>query len=233
MNISNVKNRIWELDFLRGFALLCMIYFHMVFDLSFFYNFNINISSGFNFFIGRSSAVLFILIAGISCLISRNNLKRGLKILAVALVITIISHIYNPTVGIKFGILHFLSVSILLYPVFKKINRYILIILGIIVISFGYILMNINVSFDYLFPIGLHSNTFVSSDYYPLIPFLGVFLFGIALGKFLYTSRKSLIPIKFQDNIINMAGRNTLILYLVHQPIILILLAFISLFIKF
>ena len=39
--MSNNRSRIWELDFLKGVALILMIYFHIIFDLREYYGFNI------------------------------------------------------------------------------------------------------------------------------------------------------------------------------------------------
>lgn len=218
------RARIWELDFLRGIALILMIYFHVIFDLYEFYNVPVSYYSGINYYIGKTSAILFMLLSGISSSLSRSNIKRGLKILGIALVITLVSHLYNPDFGIKFGILHFLGICMLLYPLFSKLNKYLLILIGTGIIVLGRFISNISVANDYLFPFGIYSPTFVSSDYYPLIPWLGVFLYGIALGKFLYSKKQSIIPFEIDDNPVSIIGRHTLTVYLLHQPVILAIL---------
>lgn len=223
-NMEAGRKRIWELDFLRGIALILMVYFHIIFDLNEFYSVPVNYYSGINYYIGKASAILFMILSGISSSLSRSNVKRGLKILGIALVITAVSHIYDPDFGIKFGILHFLGTSMLLYPLFSRLNKYFLILIGTGIIVLGKFISNIPVSNDYLFPLGLYSPTFVSSDYYPLIPWLGVFLYGIALGKILYSGKKSILPAEFRDNPVNIIGRHTLTIYLIHQPVILAIL---------
>lgn len=228
MNITNKKERIWELDFLRGIALIFMVYFHVIYDLREFFNYPVSYASGINFYIGKASALLFMLISGISCSLSKNNINRGLKVLGAALIITIATHLYNPDYGVKFGILHFLGISMLFYPLFSKINKYILIILGTAIILLGSFLSKVTVTVDYLFPIGLTSSSFISSDYYPLIPWFGVFLYGTALGNLLYTKRQSLFTISLENNMISKAGRKTFLLYLVHQPLIILMLFLLS-----
>lgn len=89
------KTRIWELDLVRGIALLLMIYFHIIYDLKEIYNFPVTYGSGVNFYIGKISAILFILVSGISVSLSRSNIKRALKVLIIALVITVVTHIYE------------------------------------------------------------------------------------------------------------------------------------------
>lgn len=220
---NSVHGRLWEIDFFRGVALILMIIFHLVFDLKEFGQVEINYSSGFFYYLGKVAGNLFILLAAISCTLSKNNLHRGLKILGFGLVITLVSHIYNPSYGIKFGILHFLGVSILIYPLFKGLHRYNLLILGTLIIGLGYYVRSIYMPFDYLFPLGLTGNLFVSADYYPIFPYFGVFLYGIALSKILYPTRRSLFRIDFSHNSINYLGRHTLVIYLIHQPILMFL----------
>ena len=231
MNDSRNSKRIWEIDFFRGIALVLMTYFHVIFDMNEFFGYSVSYSSGLNYYIGKLSAILFMLIAGISCTLSRRNTKRAAKILAVAILITIVSHLYNPQFGIKFGILHFMGICILLYPLFSKLNAYLLIIMGLGILASNKWLSGIKVDFDYLFPLGITSNNFVSSDYYPLIPWISVFLFGIAMGKILYSGKQSLFKFELRENIISRVGRRTLLVYIVHQPVIIAVLSFIE-FIK-
>lgn len=213
--------RIWELDFLRGIALILMIYFHIVFDLNEIFNYPISYSSGINYYIGKVSVILFIIISGISSSLSKNNIKRGLKVLAIAIIITVVTHLFGSEIGIKFGILHLLGICMILYPVFAKFSWYILLILGSVFIIIGDLFDRIYVDFNYLFVIGLRSTQFQSSDYYPFFPWSGLFLLGIALSKLIYTKRSSLFNFDIKDNIISKLGRNTLLVYVLHQPIIL------------
>jgi uncharacterized membrane protein len=212
--------RIWELDFFRGIALIFMIYFHTVYDLKEFYYWPISYETGINFYIGKLSAILFILISGVSTHLSKNTVKRGLRVLLYAMVLTVVSHLFNPYYGVKFGILHFLGLSMIISPLFKNINKYLQIIIGIVIISFGDFMVHISTPYTFLFPLGIMGPGFLSSDYYPLIPWLGVFLIGMSLGKFLYTNKRSLFSFTLEDNLISKAGQNTLIIYLIHQPTI-------------
>lgn len=201
-----------------------MIYFHLIFDLKELYNLPISYSSGFNHYIGKLAAILFIIISGISSYFGKNNLKRGLRVLAAALIITLATYLYDATTFIKFGILHFLGVAMLLSPFLLKLNNVILLICGAIIIAFGSYMPKINTDLRFLFPFGIMHDGFSSNDYYPLIPWLGVFMLGTAAGKFFYKNRKSLLPFSLNNNLITRAGRHTLIIYLVHQPVILLVL---------
>lgn len=225
--------RIWELDFFRGIALILMIYFHTVFDLKEFYYLPISYETGINFYIGKTSAILFMLISGVSTHLSRNTVKRGLRVFLYAMLLTVVSHLFNPYYGVKFGILHFLGTSMMLSPIFKKINKYLQIILGITIIILGNFVATIPTQYTFLFPLGLMGPGFLSSDYYPLLPWFGVFLFGMALGKLLYTEKRSIFSFNIKDNVISKAGQHTLIIYLIHQPLIYGLLMGIKYLFKF
>lgn len=215
------SGRIWELDFFRGIALILMIYFHIVFDLNEIFNYFISYTNGINYYIGKVSVILFIIISGISSSLSRNNTRRGFKVLGIAIIITIITHVFGSEIGIKFGILHLLGLCMLLYPLLSKLRWYLLLFLGTVIIVAGNILDRMYFEFDYLFFLGLRSRQFQSSDYYPILPWAGLFLFGIALSKLFYTKRASLFSFTIKDNIISRLGQNTLLVYILHQPIIL------------
>jgi uncharacterized membrane protein len=70
-------------------------------------------------------------------------------------------------------------------------------------------------------PFGITSPSFSAFDYFPLIPWLGIFLAGAALGKTVYASKRSLLPWQMPPNFVNFAGRHALVIYIVHQPVIM------------
>ena len=78
-----------------------------------------------------------------------------------------------------------------------------------------------DVRFDWLLPLGLLWPIFASYDYFPLIPWFGVFLAGAALGKTVYAPGKSLLLRPPRETFINFAGRHSLLIYVVHQPVIM------------
>lgn len=218
------KLRIWEIDFLRGIAIILMVIFHVAFDLNDIYNFPVACDKGIFYFAGKTAAILFITIAGISCSFSRNNIKRGLKVFSAAMAVTIATYIFTPGLTIKFGILHFLGISMMLYPLLKKMNNSFLLLSGTLSIAAGYYISKVVMLYDYLFPLGLHGNNFASGDYYPLFPWIGLFMFGIVIGRTLYYKKKSLFKLQVQKNPIMFMGRHSLLIYLIHQPVILLVL---------
>ncbi|GAB6158744.1 heparan-alpha-glucosaminide N-acetyltransferase [Desulfotomaculum varum] len=220
------RSRIWELDMLRGIAIVLMVFFHIIFDLHEFFQFPVAYATGPVYYIGKAAAVLFIGVAGISCTLSQNNTRRGIKLLGVGLVITFITSLIIPGSHIVYGILHFLGSAVLLYNIMHKLHPGLLPVLGTAIIGTGFYLQHTGITGNkLLIPLGLPGPDFTSFDYYPLIPWLGVFLYGVAAGKILYKKKASLFPAApLQHNIINTLGRHSLFIYLVHQPVILSLL---------
>lgn len=222
--MNSTGNRVWEIDVFRGIALVLMIIFHFLYDLREFYGFPVQYNSGLYYFIGKFSAILFMLISAISCAFSSGNMRRAAKLLGVAVCITIFTHLYDPAFGIKFGILHFLGSCILLYPLFKNLNKYILVVLGTMIIAAGRYFGGVEVSNNYLFLFNLTDSSWVSADYYPIFPWLGVFLYGIALGKILYPHKQSLFKTYRDNRLFGTVGRHTLLVYLIHQPLLLLII---------
>ena len=124
------KNRAPELDFLRGFALILMFIQHVSYDLKYEFGvpgFNYLESNWFWAFVHPSWLVIFVGVSGICCTFSRNNLKRGLKLLAVAAGLTLGTYLIQRFTGIPcliiFNVLALLSLSILLYTFVQFIEK--------------------------------------------------------------------------------------------------------------
>lgn len=218
------------MDLARGIALILMIVFHFLYDLNEFYGYKVPYNSGVYWLIGKISGSLFILVSGISTTFSGRGFKRALKLLAVAGLITLATHLYNPDFGIKYGILHFLGTCVLLYPLFQGMKQTTLALIGAAVIFLGRFLGQVPVENNYLFLMNMTSDTWVSADYYPLFPWLGVFLFGIALAKHFYPTGQSITKFPSQPlvqkilKLVIGSGQHTLFVYLIHQPVLLLLI---------
>ncbi len=205
-----------------------MIYFHVIYDLKEIYGFDIAYDRGINFLTGRISAVTFMFVAGISCTLSRNNVRRGLRILALAMLITVVTCLYGPDFAIIFGILHFMGTAMIMYPLFKRLNVWMVAALATGLILISNVTGKIVANNDWLFILGITSPEFSSADYYPLIPWLGVFLYGTVFGRVVYGNKKSIFSFSLPDNIISMAGRHTLFIYMIHQPVAIAVLEIVT-----
>lgn len=239
MEKPRARERIWEIDFLRGLSIILVIGYHLLYDLgdyvglSRFLGWSTNLSTVAWTIAQHFFAGLFVLLSGVSSTLTRSNTRRGLRLLAVALALTLATyliavwlHLFDPADTIIFGILHCLAVSMLLYgAVFKKLSAAVNAFLGAGVIGLAALLPILKkalvIRSDWLIPFGLPSPTFSSLDYFPLIPWFGVFLIGAALGKTAYAAKRSLLPWRLPVAFVNLAGRHSLLIYIVHQPLIM------------
>jgi len=228
-----MKNRLWEIDFFRGIAIVMMVIFHLLFDLNYFGIYTINVDFGFWKHFARITAFLFILLVGVSMTLKYLNnrqfygyAKRGIEIFLCGMIVTAATYLFIGEGYVKFGILHMIGVSMIVtYPLVRY--RFVNVVLGFIILSLGYYLKTRTFDFNWLFWLGFLHNEFYSLDYFPLLPWLGVVLFGIALGNFLYFKnerRFKLFDFSRQTKFIGFLGRHSLLIYLLHQPLIVALI---------
>ncbi len=212
-----------------------MVGYHLLFDLGEFrgvrrfLGFSTDLSSAAWTAAQLSFAGLFVVLSGISSTLSRSNARRGLRLLALSFGVTAVTYVFDPSAAIYFGILQCLALSMLIYgALFVKAGPVACGVAGAFVLGLGAALPALSrgaaIRFDWLLPLGIHSPEFASYDYFPLIPWFGVFLAGAALGKRAYASGRSLLPRPPAETFINAAGRHSLLIYLVHQPLIMAVL---------
>lgn len=233
--------RYWEIDLARGVAVVTMIVFHSAFDLNFFGVLPLNVSSGFLRMLAYLTASTFIFIVGVSFTISyaravrrltRRDLalkyiRRGLSILSLGLVITAVTWFFLPSVYIVFGILHLIGVAVLLAPLFVRFGTANL-ILGIVCIIAGSVTNAITGPW-YLLWLGIHPASFQTLDYVPLLPWFGLVLIGMACGFYFYPDGQRGFSIRSDEpefsRPFSFLGRHSLLIYFLHQPLILLLIA--------
>ena len=228
--------RFWELDFFRGMAIIMMAVFHLVFDLYYFGAYGVDVGSGFWLYFARATAFIFVFLVGVCLSISYGktpvkfwlkNAKRGLKVFGFGLLITALTFLAFKNNFIVFGVLHFIGVSVVLSIVFVRFN-YLNLLFSVGFIAVGFYLAGLVFSFPWLVWAGLEPAGFYTFDYFPLFPWFGVILFGLFVGKNLYSNGKRQFKIKEVSNLpvkgFGFLGRHSLVIYLIHQPIIIFIL---------
>lgn len=226
-----MKKRIWELDALRGLCILGMVVVHFVYDLVELYGLIEWEYPPLFTFVQSWGGVLFLLISGICVTLGSRCIRRGLLVFACGLVVSGVTYgMYHfgfatKSLIIYFGVLHCLGVCMLLWPVFRKLPHWALALAGLILVLAGFYVRELPwVDTYYLMIFGIPWKGFASSDYFPLLPYLGFFLMGSALGKSVYRKKETLLPkVNAQNPIIRfflLCGKHSLWIYLLHQPIL-------------
>lgn len=237
--MEQIKRRYNFIDSIRGLAIINMVLYHLMYDLVRIFKVNIGWFSGYGVYIWEQFiCITFILISGISWHFSRHNLRRGLIVFACGCGISLFTYLFMTEESIWFGILNLLGcailINILLNKPFKRINP----IAGFILCTVVFIVTK-GVSRKFIgildFPLlnlpdSLYSNSlfafmgfpgqgFTSSDYFPLIPWLFLYFAGNFLWRIIKdTKAENTMLIKIP--VLNVIGKYSLIIYIVHQPII-------------
>ena len=240
------ERRIAVIDLLRGVAVLLMLGYHTVVSFGWYYRIT-PFDTLFGLLKDGAPQLissLFILVSGICSYYSSSNIKRGLRVTGCAAGITLVTAVILPALGmsgldIYFGILHFLGCAMLLSPLLKKLAEHIPATAGIPLmlilfaftreISEGFLGFGGSLSIrlpdslrqaGFLFPIGIYSDSFYSSDYYPLLPWLFLFTVGIYLGSLLKRSQLRESAYRKTVPFVEFIGRHALIIYIAHTPAI-------------
>lgn len=228
------------MDELRGFAVLCMVFYHAFYTCTYLIGWDF-CRTLLKFFTPAEPwfAGGFIFLSGIAGNLTRSNLKRGLKLMVVAAAVTAVTVFVVPDEAIYFGILHLLSVCMTLTGLCKRWLDKIPLWLGFAVCMAAFLFtMGVEYGFlgiaklpliqlprawyttNWFVPFGIYSPTFFSADYFPIFPWMFLFLCGLffgrypAAGKFpAWTYRLHIRPLAF-------LGRHALIVYIAHQPVI-------------
>lgn len=254
MTLLTVKQkRIWEIDFLRGLAIILMIFDHIMWDLYLIRawfcgtpNLNGNdfllslhrtayayLKSDIQFWGHMLFSNLFVFLVGVSTALSHSNIKRGIRLLAVSVGLTLVTYLLSMFIEfspIIFGILHCLSISLLIYSFINQLtkNKWVYLVLAIPIIALGIhwkfwdVTFADNFEFSELGSIIIGYGSAFGEDYFPLFPYLGVLFLGVFFGMTVYKNRTSVLP-KLDgkwNKPVCFIGRHALVIYLAHQIII-------------
>lgn len=231
--------RLHAIDLLRGTAILLMVIYHFCFDLAWFgfANFDFYGSPGWIAF--RSVILtLFLGLVGFSLWLAHDKRINWRKVthrtLLIAACAALISAVTWWQVGdrfIYFGVLHFIAVASLIGLLFLQFYRLNL-VLGISLLALTY----------YQHPwfdsptvnwIGFMTHKPLTEDYVPLVPWFGVVLLGLYIAQWmartgrLFTWREPAWVSRAGPLLL--AGRHSLLVYMLHQPVLIGILWLVSL----
>ena len=222
------KKRIDAIDAARGLALVLMVIHHFLIDL-------VNLCGAPMWIFSNPVfdvlhyifAGLFIFLAGLCCRFSHSNLRRGVICFAIAMVITVVSSLPIINDPIRFGVLHLLGFSMIFFALTHRawdaIPRKVApVIYVLMTVASAYLVAHTSIgnAARWLFPFGWTYKGFYTADWFPIFPWLFVFLLGTWAGLYV-TERK--LPERFYTftcPVLPQIGRRSLLIYVLHQPIL-------------
>ena len=200
-------------DYLKGIAVYLMIIFHTAYDLDFFGYYNMNYPDNVYWYgLPRLIVFLFLICVGMGLFLAHSQMlkvKKFLKRLGVLLlcasVISVVTYFIFPQTWIYFGTLHCIALCSILTLLFVRIP----LIAGLL----GLALLVTH------FALGIHIPWFelphASLDYIPLFPWWGFPLIGVFLAS------RGVCRLKLPScSFLELPGRHSLMIYLLHQPLI-------------
>ncbi len=239
------KNRLPLLDTVRGITVISMVIYHTMWDLVYIYGYKFNFYTGKLGYIWQQSICwTFILLSGFCWNFGKNKLKRGLTVFIAGLIVSLATYIFMPSAKILFGVLTMLgSMMLITIPLDRMLKKIPHLAGGIFSIALFFVARNCNDGFlgfealkvlqlpKWLYSgnlsayLGFPPSSFSSADYFSLIPWGFLFLTGYFLYHIMkdYNLDEKLI-IKWNVKPLSFIGRHSLIIYMLHQPIIYLIL---------
>ena len=225
--------RVTFFDTLRGLTIVSMVAFHTCYDLAYLYGQPMAwFTEGIFQDVWRCSiSWTFLFLAGWMTSFSRNNFRRaGIYALA-ALLVFAATTIASVDDSINFGIIFCMAACTLIYalcePAFKHASPLPLLITALALFALTYKVPKTRYDIEGLAWLGFPSESFSSGDYYPVIPYCFMYLAGAMAARLFNKRRPQGYPAWMRRDWcppLTFLGRHSLIIYLAHQPIVLVVL---------
>lgn len=209
-----------------------MIFLHVIWDLDFYDVMPLDTTI---YSLNKIVSFTFFLVAGISVSLAYRKkstyqiMKHGIWIFNVGMGLTIITLFLIPQRPIYFGVLHCIGLSLLISIPFIRFKKYAVFPAFCAIIA-GLVIDAIPVQSPSIVQLilGLHQSNIwqYTIDYFPVLPWLGVVLLGVAVGNIIYKDGKRQFRLPDigsykSTRLVSFLGKNSLYVYLVHQPIII------------
>lgn len=234
------RDRLWEIDTLRGVAVVLMILYHLSWDLDYFDAVDREPDwawQAFARFIGSSFSFLL----GVSVVLSEArrraarpldppslgpSLRRAATLLGLGAVISAVTYVVVGSDSlVLFGILHLLGVALVLSALALRAPAWAALLAGLVVLALGVPFGRLHPDEPWLFVLGIRPDDLQGVDYYPLVPWAGFALVGTWVGRTLYPAGRRRLR-TFPANpprvarVLMPLGRHSLLIYLTHQPVL-------------
>ena len=239
--MERLHTRLHALDALRGLCLISMTAYHGLWNLVYLFGIDLDWYKGAPGYVWQQSICwTFIILSGFCWKLGRRHLKRGLLIFGGGILVSVVTHLLMPASRITFGILTCTGSCVLLLIPLDRLLKKVPVGIGAAVSLLLFALLRNcsrgSLGFEGMvlaqLPDGLYRNMlttylgfpmpgFYSSDYFPLLPWFLLFLFGYFLhGVLRSRGLDAKLFAKGQFPVLNFLGRHSLMVYLLHQPIV-------------
>lgn len=239
---ARTAGRIGVFDVVRGFSVISMVLFHFCYDLRFIAGLPLPWFAPPLQDVWRASiSWTFLFVAGCMCPLSRSNLRRGLVYSGAALGIWAVTSIADVDTPISFGIIYCMAACTLVAWTLARLDalprgRVAAAVLAILFLSlqglphgtiglgpFVLELPSALYQTPWLAWLGLPGAGFASGDYYPLLPYLCMYLAGAALGWRWARRGYPAWAREARVRLLSLVGQRALLVYVVHQPVLLVI----------
>lgn len=230
--------RIAFFDMLRGFTVISMVAFHAAYDAAYIYGYALPWFHGTLFQdIWRASiSWTFLALAGWMTSLSRSNVKRACLYAGAALAVWVVTTVASVDTPISFGILFCMAASTAIYsvlqPLLKRLNPFFGTLLFLVLFGLTLNVPKADYSFDGLAWLGMPGPHFASGDYYPIVPFTFMYLAGsMGVRAFKRLCPQGYPTWMYRNAVpaLSWVGTKSLIIYLAHQPLLILLFEAIAL----
>ena len=223
------------LDIARGAALCAMFVYHLAWDLDYFGLSMVDPSASPGWkLLSHAIASSFLLIAGLSLALAHlrgkpagAQLRRLAGLALAAAAVSAVTYAAAPQAFISFGILHcILAGSLVALPLIRAPASSIA-TLAAALIAAPTLWRSSAFDAPWLAWTGLNATAPATLDYRPLLPWAGVLLAGVAIGRFGAAARLARVTASATaapGRALAFMGRHSLAIYLLHQPVFLALL---------
>ena len=226
------RPRIHLLDLARGIAILAVIAYHFSWDLNDFGIVQLDLYQA-PFWLAARTAIAgaFLFIAGLSLVLAtadgidwqRYGIRMA-KVVAGAAAVSLATYLMHEPTAVFFGILHLIAAASAIGLAFRAMPVALTALAGVALLAIDHAPQDW-LSADWLLWLGMGTQEVRAVDYTPIVPWLGFFLFGIAAGRLLLSAPlwAAIQQVQLTDPLgsaVRFLGRHTLVIYLVHQPIL-------------
>ena len=241
------SRRIILIDELRGLCIILMIVYHAAYHIDrSLVAIPIFHARLLQVFLQPFVAGIFITISGTVSRYSKSSLKRGILVFLCGLLVTAVTFFVTPDDLIIFGILHLIGFTMIIQGIFGRksnVNRPdrmpaipgAMLFFAIFLVAYGVpggylgvpgtdlyiVLPGVLYTSLWLSPLGFPAAGFISADYFPIIPWIFLFFAGTCIGAMFRGGGAPDFFYRSHIRFLGAAGRHTLIIYLLHMPVIL------------